>query len=168
MRTNPSPADAGSRVELHVRSLSPDEGRGPQSAVLEELRRLDDADRIGELSVSVWGRQISLSTTAAGTNEGQAILERIGAFRSWARSTGGTLEPFLKTREATSSITGETHTALVLPTMLLAEYHDGELVHVAPHADDDAVTTVADRLETLAATTDRRGSDAEETTLVTQ
>jgi len=157
----------GTRVELYVRSLSPDEGRGPQSAVLETLRHLEDENRIDELSVSIWGRQIALSTTAAQTDEGRAILETIESFRSWARATDRSLEPLLETREITSSVRNETRVSLVLPTILLAEYDgDGELIHVTPHMADGSVTTVADRLETLGTCHSHRNTD--ETPPVTQ
>lgn len=151
MRKNPTAATTGTRVELYVRSLSPDDGRGPQFAVLSELRSLEDAGWIDDLCVTVWGRRIGLSTTAARTDDGEAILDAIAAFRSWAAANDRSLEPLLATREVTSEITGESHTSLVLPTMMLAEYRDGELHHVVPYAEDGSVTTVADRIEVLTA-----------------
>jgi len=149
MRGSTRSEATGSRVELYVRSLSPDDGRGPQSAVLEELRHLDEVGRVDELSVTVWGRQVGLSTTAARTDAGEAILETIAGFRSWAAQHDRSLDPFLRTQETTSQITGESHTAIVLPTMLLAEYRDDSVTHVAPNARDGSIETVADRLEAL-------------------
>lgn len=165
MGTN-QPSGTTLQVELFVRSLSPDTGRGPQSAVLEELRRLEETDRIDELSVVVWGREIGLSTTAARTETGRTILDRVGSFRSWAAANDRSLEPLLSTREVTSQFTGETHSTLVLPTMLLAEYRDDELHHVTPHETDGTVATVADRLEALATSSDRPAVG--DTDLVTQ
>lgn len=149
MRESMATDEAEKTVELYVRSLTPDDGRGPQSAVIDTLSRLEDEGRIDELTVSVWGRIVGLSTTARRTDEGQAILDTIAAFRAWARATGRSLNPAFTTRETTARITGESHASILLPTMVLAEYHDGELHHVTPHQQNGAVTTVADRVNTL-------------------
>ena len=68
------------RVELFVRSLSPQSGRSPAVTQLEGLRALADEGAI-DLSVSVWGREVGLSTTAARTDAGQFVLDRVAAFR---------------------------------------------------------------------------------------
>jgi hypothetical protein len=125
-------------TELYVRSLCPTGGRGRQRAVVDRLRDLRDRGQIDELRVRVWGERIGLSTTAVRTEAGTALLDRIGAFRSWAAENGRQIEPFFETRETASEITGEEYTVLVLPTMVLAEYANEQLRHVAPCRITDA------------------------------
>jgi len=152
------------RVELFVRSLSPKTGRSPATAQLDRLRRLADEDVV-DLSVTVWGREVGLSTTAARTDAGEFVLDRVANFREWADDHDVCVEAFFETREVESGLTGESYTALVLPVACLAEYRDGELVHVAPYTTDSAVHTVSDRVTTLEApdddsTPDERPADA--------
>jgi hypothetical protein len=138
------------RVELFVRSLSPGAGRSPATTQLDRLRRLAD-DGTVDLSVSVWGREVGLSTTATRTDTGEFVLDRVAAFREWADTHDVCVETFFETREVESGLTGESYTALVLPVACLAEYRDDELVHVAPYTTDSAVHTVADRVTALEA-----------------
>lgn len=135
------------RVELFVRSLSPGE-RNPGTTHLPRLRRLADEGHV-DLSVSVWGREVGLSTTASRTDTGQYVLDRVAAFREWADTRDVRVDPFFQTREVDAVLTGESYTALVLPTACLAEYRDRDLHHVAPYATDSAVHTVADRVSAL-------------------
>jgi len=135
------------RVELFVRSLSPG-ARNPGTTHLPRLRRLADEGTL-DLSVSVWGREVGLSTTASRTDTGQYVLDRVAAFREWADASGVCVEPFFETREVESGLTGESYTALVLPATCLAEYREGELCHVAPYTSGSAVHTVADRVRLL-------------------
>ncbi|MDG5775400.1 HTH domain-containing protein [Haloarculaceae archaeon H-GB2-1] len=51
------------RLELHVQSLSPDADRLPEE-LLDDIRTLDDRETITGHSVSVWGDEVGLSTTA--------------------------------------------------------------------------------------------------------
>jgi len=108
------------RVELFVRSLSPDSARAPADEHLDRLRRLADRGAI-DLAVTVWGREVGLSTTAARTDPGTAVLDRVAAFRAWADDQGVSVEPFFRTREVRSDLTGEAYDALVLPVACLAE-----------------------------------------------
>ena len=151
------------RVELFVRSLSPQSGRSPAVTQLEGLRALADEGAI-DLSVSVWGREVGLSTTAARTDAGQFVLDRVAAFREWADARGVCVESFFETREVESELTGESYTALLLPMVCLAEYRDEKLRHVAPYTTDSAVHTVADRVTALEAAvrTSDSGSDPDE------
>lgn len=147
------------RVELFVRSLSPPAGRNPARMQLSRLRRLDEAGAL-DLSVSVWGREVALSTTAARTDAGQSVLARVADAREWADDRGVCVDPFFETRAVTSTLTGEAYTALVLPVACLFEYRGGELSHVAPYTTDSAVHSVADRVRTLAESTG--GADSSE------
>lgn len=143
------------RVELHVRSLS--EARNPASEHLDRLRALADRGEI-DLSVSVWGREVGLSTAARETDAGQYVLDRVASFREWADERDVSVEPFFRTRQVHSTVTGESYATLVLPVSCLAEYRDGSLVHVAPYTTENAVHSVADhvsRLESDVETPDR-------------
>ncbi|PSP49599.1 hypothetical protein BRC67_10850 [Halobacteriales archaeon QH_3_68_24] len=140
------------RVELFVRSLSPPAGRRPAQTQLSRLRRLDEAGAL-DLTVSVWGREVALSTTAARTDAGQSVLARVAEAREWADDRGLCVDPFFETREVASTLTGEAYTALVLPVACLLEYRESELRHVAPYTTDSAVHSVADRVRTLAEST---------------
>lgn len=144
-----TPGPEPRRLELYVRSLSPDATRTPVETQLERLRELESSTEDLTLSVTVWGREIGLSTTAARTDAGRHVLDRIGAFRHWAEGEDLSLDPFFEPREVRSSVTGENYTSLVLPVSCLAEYSDDELCHVAPYATSTAVCSVADRISTL-------------------
>ncbi|MFD1585748.1 HTH domain-containing protein [Halorientalis brevis] len=138
-------------VDLHVRSLAPRAGHAQQNVAIERLDDLESADRIEAFNVHVWGHQISLSTAAANTDAGQFVLDRVEQFRSWAAETGRSVDSFFETRRVESEIMDEEYAALVLPSLTLAEYRDGDLAFVAPCSDDGSVCTVEDRIDVLAA-----------------
>lgn len=135
------------RLELYVRSLSA--GATPAADHAERVRALASDGRVADADVLVWGEEVGLSTTAFRTRIGKAILDRIAAFRAWADERGGTMHPFFETRSVTGSVTGETYASIRLPVACLAEYADGELVHVAPHRAGGGTCTVRDRLRYL-------------------
>jgi hypothetical protein len=138
------------RLELYVRSLHPDGAHERQEAAIETLERLDEDDRIADFSVVVWGKQVAPETAASRTREGEFMLNRIAEFKQWALSNGVSLESFYQERRVDSPVSEDPHTVVTLPVMGLAEYRDGELEHVAPCTDGDAVHTVTDRLDELA------------------
>ncbi|MFB6307955.1 MAG: HTH domain-containing protein, partial [Haloarculaceae archaeon] len=72
-------------------------------------------------------------------------------FKQWALSNNVSLESFYQTRPVDSEVTDSPRTAMTLPVMGLAEYADGELVHVAPCTKGDTVHTIMDRLDRLEA-----------------
>ncbi|WP_246983860.1 HTH domain-containing protein [Halorientalis marina] len=156
----------GIRVELYVRSLAPRAGRRQQNSVIDRLEDLESAGRIDEFTVDVWGRQVGLSSVSARTGAGQFVLDRVASFREWADETGRSVASFFETRRVDSRVTGDKYTALVLPSLTLAEFRDGELAHVAPCSDGDEVTTVADRVEALAANGGTISDPADERTRV--
>lgn len=134
-------------VELFVRSLSPTGTSACQH--VDRVRDLASTDRVERASISIWGDEVGLSSTAPRTESGRLILDRVAAFRNWADDRNVTMAPFFDDRAVTSSVTGEEYTALRLPVSCLAEYADGELVHVAPYSNGDAICSVADRLAGL-------------------
>lgn len=147
----------GRSLELYVRSLSP--GDESTRAHARRVRDLASSARVDDATVTEWGSEIGLSTTAFRTPEGKAILDRIGQFRAWAAGRDRTMLPFFEARAVRAPVTGETHTALRLPASCLAEYADGQLVHVAPCRDGTAVHTVEARLDRLEASPDDRSPD---------
>jgi hypothetical protein len=148
----------GRTLELFVRSLASGEDSGPAHA--QRVRALAAAGDVREASITVWGEEVGLSTTAIRTPMGKAILDDVAALRSWVDERDVTMVPFFESRQVTADVTGEAYTALRLPVSCLAEYVDGELVHVAPHTDGTSVCTVDDRLQRLESGDGARGTDA--------
>lgn len=135
------------RLELYVRSLA--SGATPAADHADRVRALARDGRVADADVLVWGEEVGLSTTAFRTRVGKAILDRVAAFRAWADDRGATMEPFFETRSVTGTVTGESYTSIRLPVACLAEYADGELVHVAPYRAGDGTCSVGDRLRYL-------------------
>jgi hypothetical protein len=139
---------SGARLELFVRSSTPAAARERQSSVVERLRALETTDDIEEFAVRTWEKRIPVGESQRGDRETHRAY---AAFTEWARERGVGLNPFFDTRECHSSITGESHTALVLPVMCLAVSEGDRLCAVFPHAREDRTYTVGDALDALAA-----------------
>ncbi|MFT4923701.1 MAG: hypothetical protein ACI8XM_002931 [Haloarculaceae archaeon] len=137
------------RVELYVRSLASRTGEGPQERAIDCLRQFDTGGFVDSFTIRVWGNQIGLTSTAVETDRGADILDRIGAFREWASRNDVSLEAFFDSRETESHLTGESHTSLRLPVLVMAEYEGDDVAYVTPHERDDTVHTVDDRLDEL-------------------
>ncbi|WP_135304359.1 HTH domain-containing protein [Haloarcula amylovorans] len=137
------------RIELYVRSLLPDGAHERQEAVIDQLDRLEREDEIAGYNVVVWGKQVATESAAANTEEGKYILNRVAEFKQWALSNNVSLESFYQNSEVDSEVTDDAYDTMVLPVMGLAEYHEGELAHVAPCTKGDVVHTIMDRLERL-------------------
>lgn len=135
-------------VELYVRSLSSRTCRTER--IIEQLRQLEASGELADLSVTIWGDGIDLSSMAVETRRGQAILDAVEELRAWAEGQDRSVEPFFQHQETQSTITGKTHATLQLPSMMLAEYVGDQLIRVTPHEADGTVWTVSDRVETLA------------------
>jgi hypothetical protein len=141
------------RVELFVRSLSPTGARARPLVVIDRLDDLTESGRIDDYAVFVWGKEVGLSTSVAGPERTELVLDRVGQFRAWAADRNAALVGF-ETREA-STLTGETYTALSLPVLALAEYDGEQLVGVAPCRTEHEDRTVERRIEALEATAER-------------
>ena len=137
--------EGNAQLELFVRSSVPAGARDSQSAVRERLRALEADETIEEATVRTWEKRVPVD---AGDAE-RDTHRTYAAFDNWARRRGVSLTPFFDTRECHSSITGESHTALVLPVMSLAVYEGDRLSAVFPHADEDRSYTVAEALGAL-------------------
>jgi len=81
-------------IELYVRSMLPDGAGSRQEAVIDTLDELERADEIAGYNVIVWGKQIAPESTAANTDEGRYILNRVAEFKQWALSNNVSLESF--------------------------------------------------------------------------
>lgn len=95
-----------------------------------------------------WGKAITRDSPLADTAEGRRILGRIEAFENWSAENDVALDPFLTRYDVHSTIRETTQRIVRLPTMALAEYENGSLAYVTPHAGDE-IETVTQRLETL-------------------
>lgn len=138
-------------VELYVRSLCSGVERPPQEAAIERLERLERDNVLDEYTVHVWGRRVSPESAAAETAAGRFVLSRIEAFRDWASRNGASVRSFFDTHGVDSAITGESFTAITVPTLTLAEFHGDDLHRVTPCSRDGAVHTVGDHLDALEA-----------------
>lgn len=128
-------------VELYVRALAPRAGYEQVDRVRSELARLADEGAVAEYGITIWGDALPV--------EGDhPLVDRVAAFRSWADDADVTLVSVERAR--TGSLVDDPQTVWTLPTLALAEYHDGTLVAVTPHERDGAIHTVGDRLATLA------------------
>jgi len=144
--TDPTP-----HIELYVRSMLPDGAHERQEDVIDRLDTLEQNDQIASFNVIVWGKQIAPQSAAAGTEEGQFILNRVAEFKQWALSNNVSFESFYQRTQVDSEATESAYDAMTLPVMGLAEYDGEELAHVAPCTEGDTVHTIVDRLERLEA-----------------
>lgn len=139
------------RIELAVRTLSPQGSKGRQARALERLRALEEAGAIDEFSVEVWGDRVGLDTVDAETDHAAAVVETVESFRQWADRNDLSVGTFFETRRVEDRITGDSYTALELPSMAMAEYRGGDLEWVCPCLDPETGAThaVHDRIETV-------------------
>lgn len=138
--TGDGTANGDRTVELYVRALAPRAGRERVDRVRAELVRLADEGAVTDYSVTIWGDALPVGGD-------HALVDRVATFRSWAAETDARLVGVEKKR--TGTLVDDLETVWTLPALALAEYDDGELVHVTPHERDGAVHTVDDRLGTL-------------------
>ncbi|KOX94353.1 HTH domain-containing protein [Haloarcula rubripromontorii] len=153
------------RVELFVRSLCPGDARQHQHYVLDRLQALEDAGRIEDLSILIWGRRIE-PRLAQRTAEGRHLLERLSMFEQWERDSDASLDAFDWQHPVTNMVSDESVTVITLPTLALAEYVDGDLQHVAPCTRDGTVHRVVDRVNALGDTADVAEEREHERTVV--
>ncbi|EMA23776.1 HTH domain-containing protein [Haloarcula argentinensis] len=153
------------RVELFVRSLCPKDATQQQHYVLDRLQALEDAGRIEDLSILIWGRRIE-PRLAQRTAEGRHLLERLSMFEQWERDSDASLDAFDWEHPLTNMVSDDSVSVITLPTLALAEYVDGDLQHVAPCTRDGTVHRVADRVNRLADTADLADTLEHEHTVV--
>lgn len=137
------------RVELYVRSLVPRQNRSRQSTVLNQLKSLSIEDKIVDYDLVVCGKRLPANPGDARTTFGTYLLNRITVFELWAAQNDISLNALFDRRRIDSTITGETGTELVFPTMVLAEYEGTDLRFVTPCETADRTWRVTDRLRVL-------------------
>ncbi|WP_324664003.1 HTH domain-containing protein [Haloarcula sediminis] len=138
------------RAELYVRSLLPEGYSKQQGATLETVGDLVAEGVIGERRVQLCGHQIPVSVDATRTAVGEHLVTRLAAFQEWARRNDCSLAPAMEIHKVDGSLADASYRALRLPSVLLAEYRDGDLSCVTPHHDGETVRCVEDRLDELA------------------
>ncbi|WP_267639400.1 HTH domain-containing protein [Haloarchaeobius amylolyticus] len=148
--TDSHPTDTRT-AELWVRSHSPFGAAPERATVLDSLETLEEAGYFDDVAARLWGKRVGLSTMAARTEEGTEILDRVTDFRTWAERNDATIDQFFEKRMMDSQLVNESYLVQELPTLALAEYENGEVVHVAPCIIDGTLQTVEDRVATIEA-----------------
>lgn len=153
-----TPWESAATAELYVRSDLPTATAECQTNAIRRLERLVADGALADYRVLSWAKRVAAEEDARGEClTGEFERERYDAFSEWAGSAGVDLRPFFDTRECYCSVTGQRRTELVMPALCLALFgEDGELVGVAPHADDDGSLSVPGCLDALA---DRASGD---------
>lgn len=144
-------ATSSRTLELYVRSLSSSAGVHVES-IIDRLDMFAAEGYIKDFTVTVWGERISTGSSVARTDTGASLRRRVTEFRQWASHNGVTLEGGFERRTVHSSITGETHEFVTLPTVALAARTDGEIEWVVPSTDETETETITpmDRVQTIA------------------
>lgn len=144
---------ASRTLELYVRSLSSGAGVRVES-LIDRLDTFVTEGYIDDYTVTVWGERVSTGPTVAQTDSGASIRRRITEFRQWANQHNVTLEGGFDRRTVHSSITGETHEFITLPSVTLAARRGGDLEWIVPSSSSDEAraetTTPMDRVRSIA------------------
>lgn len=136
-------------VELWIRSFAPVATGPAQERALERVEVLESTESIDAIEIGVWGKEIEQTARSRRIPQLRKIEAGLEAFEQWASRTGRSPLPFFRTRRVESAITGDRYEVRRLPTIALAEFVDGELVHVTPCRDGDRTSDVFDRLDAL-------------------
>jgi hypothetical protein len=116
------------------------------------LRRLDRLERLGvidEYRLHEWPHQLDVSSAQPSTPEAQLARDRIETFRAWAGREGVRL-PFPETTTVGAGRMGPEVDVLPLPPLVVAEFHDRELVFVAPCVDPEGGCSVEEHIDHIA------------------
>ena len=146
----------GRHVELYVRSLASGEGHERQEEAITRLQSLVADGPLDGFDVRVWGAGVCPSSCGAETDVGRTVLDRLDRIEQWAADTDRSVDAVLRTDEHRSFITNETHEVTRFPVLALAEFEGGELVGFAPCYEGGRFVSVADRLDALSESGDRR------------
>ncbi|WP_276254433.1 HTH domain-containing protein [Halomontanus rarus] len=168
--THPNANPERITLELWIRSIAPTVRTARRDRIVDRVQQLADRDVVDAFECNGWAGMVErddagVESDGEGEDEDEyedeggrvsqhpnqplrAILE---SFERWADRTGRSLEPCFRTRRAESAITGESTVVCRPPTVALAEYHDGELAHVAPSRVGERVVGIEDRLDALVA-----------------
>lgn len=143
-----------------MRDLSPPPD-DPRKKVLSRLRAFEAEGVVDEVSVRVWGKNVSVSRDEA--DEDRTIIrERVSEFQTWAERNGHSLEPAFRWREQSSMVSEGRNEVIRLPLQCLAVYTSDKLVGVFPCSMGGETNTVGDclaRLETGEFDRTRKGGE---------
>ncbi|WP_136591557.1 HTH domain-containing protein [Salinigranum halophilum] len=135
------------RVEVWMRDLSPPPG-DPRKNVLSRLRAFEAEGFVDEVSVRVWGKNVTVSREE--DDEGRTVIrERVSEFQRWAERNGHSLEPAFRWRDQSSMVSEGGNEVIRLPLQCLAVYADDNLVAVFPCSMNGETNTVGDCLARL-------------------
>lgn len=146
----PNSTPSARSVELWIRSFQPATTEAGDRAV-ERARSLEDRGPLESVRIGSWGKVVRREPRVGSVPQVRAVNERLDAFETWADRADRSIEPYFRTKRIDSTFTQEDYTVCHLPTVALAEYVDGKLVHVAPCRDGERPVEVEDRLDALAA-----------------
>nr|WP_241431445.1 HTH domain-containing protein [Halobiforma lacisalsi] len=154
-------------MDLYLRGRAPAEAVDRLLAVVERARRLEEIDRVSDVTVTTWSSVRPVLETIA---DGPAsVTATVAAFRSWADSEGYSLEPAFRRREVSSMLEAGTGTEshpfpgsnsasdpdtdafreLCVPTVCAAIYAGETLECVVPCSDDERTYSVEECLQAL-------------------
>lgn len=139
------------RTELLLRAASLPSVRGHQERLVEEVRQLSEAGRIGVYSLVDWDRHV-LVDAAPRTEHERAVRRRIDEITGWAAQNEVSLEPGFEHRQVDSFVEGS-YTVFVPPVVGLVLRDDTGIRGVFPCRGPDGIHGVADCLTAL-----RRGA----------
>ncbi|MHC3438842.1 HTH domain-containing protein [Natrialbaceae archaeon A-gly3] len=143
-RDRPETDGAGTRqVELRVRERTPACVTDVIERVTDRLRRLE-GEEVDGVRVECWGQR------RLGAPE-ELVTTTVAEYREWAERHGYSLDPAFRRRETGSLLSQDSRSEVVVPTISLAVYEDGELQCVTPCSDGTATYTVEECLEALEA-----------------
>jgi hypothetical protein len=148
MNPETSLSDTQYRMELFLRSLAPDGAKDRQDAAIARLEQLQRSDAIESYSVTLWGDRFC-PETAARTDCGRSILEKIDRIRKWEETSDVSLVSGFEKRQV-GSLVDDPYTVVIPPVISLAVYVDGDLYGVFPCEADGEVCTVTDFLDAFA------------------
>jgi len=134
------------RIELFTRAGAV----GTYDRVIEAIERVRDLEaenRVTDCRVTTWDKQVALGN--GHPDGGQAVLERIDGFESWARERSVSLYPFFQERIRSSLATDGEQRVIVLPVLCLAVYEEAELRELFPCTANEVSYTVHDGLAAL-------------------
>lgn len=152
------------RIEVFVRSFAPPIGvREQQHRVLDRLATLERQGILETVSVDVWGKAVCPDGHCGETRAGERILDRVEAFRAWARDLEVPVESPFEEYNVRAATTGEEFRKIVLPRICLGVYSDTELEVVLPcrlDGDPISVESFLSALEAAPATDRGIGTSA--------
>lgn len=137
-------------ITLWTRSRTDSVVSANRELAFEYARRLERAGVT--VDVQTWGKTIE-ARVAPDPPGADRVANAIDSFVRWAEVTGRSLDPFFRERRFDASVLSPARQIRRLPTVAIAEYSGGDLVHVAPSRDGPRTVDVLDRLERLAANT---------------